>query len=149
MAGTTVDIGTGTTVAFGTTAFVAEYLNIDWGGIERPAIDTSHMGTAAAGAGKFANRTKIPGDLSDPGNITLEAHFNPEVAITVNFAALIDTGAETLTITWPKAAGDSTAAKWAASAFCVSVSISDPLEDKMIATIEMAITGNVTQTAAV
>lgn len=144
MAGTPVDVGTGSIIAFGTSAFTSELLNVDWGTIERPAIETTHMGTAAPGAGKIGNATFIPGDITNPGEIVVEVHFDPDKTPPINPSDV----AEVITITWPKVPADASAAKWEGQGFVKSFDISDPLEDKMTATITIQMTGNVTLTAA-
>ena len=142
MAGTTVDNGTGTLITFGTSAFTSELLGVEGSGISRPSIDTSHMGTAAPGNNVIANRTSIPGDLTDPGSINIELHFDPDQEPP------IDQVSETITITFPLAAGDSTAAKWAATGYMTDFSFGAQMEDKMTATATIKWSGNITLTAA-
>jgi len=142
MPGTPVDIGTGTTLVLATSAYTAELLSVDWSGIERPSIPTSHMATAPAGAGDMANATFIPGDITDPGELSIEVHFNPENEPP------IDGPAEVATVTWPLFSGDTVAAKWACSAFVTSLSIADPLEDKMVLSMVLKCSGNITLTGA-
>lgn len=142
MAGATVDNAMGITAVFGTSSFTSEVTDIDWGGITRNPIDTSHQGIAAAGAGKFGNKTFIPADLSDPGELTLTLHFDPDQEPP------IDQPAETLTLTWPLASGDATAATWAGSVFITSYEVGAPLDDKMTATMTVKVSGEVTMVAA-
>ena len=139
--GTNVDIGTGTIITFATSAFTADLLSVDLSGITRESIETSHMGTAAPGAGEIANKTFIPGDLTDPGEISIEIHFNPETTPP------IDAAAEVITITWPLAAGQAVAGTWASSGFMTDFTITDPLEDKMTATATIKLSGPITLTA--
>ena len=134
MADPAVDIGTGTTITFGTSGFTSELLSISWSGIARESVHTSHMGTAAPGADKFGNRTFLPGDLADPGEITAEFHFDPSQDPIINEAA------ETITITFPSGS------TWAASGFVTSFEFDDPMEDKMTATVVVKLSGNVTMT---
>lgn len=143
MAGSTVDVGTGTTIVFATSSFTAELLNISHSGINREALATSHMGTAAPGAGTFGNMTFIPGQLSDPGEITAEFHFDPDQIPP------IDAVSEVITITFPLVAGDTTPAKWASTGFITGWEYTDDLETIMVATGTIKLTGNVTRTAAV
>jgi len=138
--GVNVDIGTGTTIVFATSAFTADLLSVDWSGITRESVETSHMGTAAAASGKMANKTFIPGDLTDPGEISIEIHFNPEDEPP------IDAAAEIITITWPLTSLQATAATWAATGFMTDFVITDPLEDKMTATATIKLSGEVTLT---
>ena len=147
MAGSPVDLATGLTVVFGTSAFIMELSSIDWSGVERESIETTHLGTAAPGASKFGNRTFIPDDLSDPGELVLEGHFDTLQTDTVK-APPIDQAAETVTITWPKFAGDTTAAKWAASGFVTSYGVSGGLDEKLTQRVTVKLTGEVTVTVA-
>lgn len=121
------DIGTGSTLTFAD--FTQELLSLSWSGLERPAIDTSHMGTTGG-------RTSIPGDLYDPGEITAEVHLNSSEPPPITAAAT------TLTITFPMTdtnPGDT----WTASAFMTGFEFTDPLEDKMTATATFKATGSI------
>ena len=142
MAGATVDVGTGTTITFGTSGFTANLMSVRWSGISRAAIDTSHMGTTAAGANQFGSRTFIPGDLVDPGELALEVQFNPQTNPPIGAAA------ETITVTFPLVAGDATPASWACSGFVTAFEITDPLDDKMMATMTVKLSGKVSMTDA-
>jgi hypothetical protein len=137
MPGATVDIGTGTTITFGTSGFTASIMSVRWSGISRPSVPTSHMGTAAAGANKFGNATFLPGEIIDPGEMTLELQFNPQTNIPI--AAV----PETITVTWPLVTGDSTPANWSGSGFVTVFEITDPLDEKMTATMTIKMSGNV------
>lgn len=143
MPGTTVDVSTGITIVFGTSGFTAEITDVSWGGISRESVATSHMGTAAPGVGNFGNMTFIPGDLSDPGEITFEIHFNPEDEPP------IDQPEETITITWPLAAGDATPADWEGTGFNTGFDIGAPLDDKMTGSLTVKMSGEQAITGAV
>jgi hypothetical protein len=120
------------------TGFFAQITNIEWDGIERESVPTSHMGTAAAGANKFGNMTFIPSDLVDPGTLTVDFNFNPDTLPPIASAAA------TCTV----AIGDSaTQATWAASGFMTSIKFTGPLGDKMTAQAKVKLSGNVTRTA--
>lgn len=56
-------IGTGTTLTYLSASH--EILTLDVGGMANVAINTSHMGTTSA-------HTFIPGNLYDPGEVTIE-----------------------------------------------------------------------------
>lgn len=116
MAGT-VDVGTSTTLTFGTSSYACEVLDIS-GEVSRGVVDTTHMGTTNA-------RTKRVVDLYDPGSITVNAHFDPEEEAPYSGAE------ETVTITFPLKAGDSTGPTVAGTAAVTNFSYSVPLEDKM------------------
>lgn len=142
MPGTTVDVTTGSTIVFGTSGFTSEIMSFTWSGIAREPIDTSHLGTAAASSNEFGNRTFIPGRLIDPGEATLERHFDPDQDIPIGAVA------ETITITFPLVTGDTTAANWAGSGFATAFDVTGPLDEKMTATMTVKFSGNITMTDA-
>lgn len=124
-----MDIGTGTTVTFGTTVFAPQVTNVSWDGISREAIDNSHMGTTGA-------RTSIPGDLYDPGELTLEIWF-----VTSELAGATEMWtkpAETITVLFPDTG------TFVASGFCTGFTLNDPLEDGITATITFEIADDIT-----
>ena len=137
-----VDIGTGIAIVFGTSGFTAQVLDVGGPGFSREAIDTSHMGTAAPGVNVLGNRTKMPVDLVDVGPLTLEVHFNPSSKPPLHAVA------ETITITFPVPAGLTNPATWVFSGFVTKYDPKMPLENKMTATLEVAVNGGVTVTAA-
>ena len=142
MPGLAVDSGVGTTVTFGTSGFTANVESIRWNGIARNAIPTFHLGTAAPGANKFGNKTFIPSRLSDPGELQMSVHFNPQTNPP------IDGLAETVTITFPKAPADSTPAIWSATGFVTAYDLTDEMEAAMMANMTVKISGNVTMVDA-
>jgi len=135
MAGGRSDIGTGTTVLFGTSGFTGHLLDVSWDGIERPSIDTSHLATVGF-------MTFIPGDLVDPGEISLELAFDPDDTPPIQASA------ETVTVTFPLFAL-TTPANWAASGFMRTFSFSSPLEEKMTATTAVKASAAITFTPEV
>lgn len=129
------DIGTGTTITFGTSGFAARLMDVDWGGIKRAAVQTTHMGTTS-------NHSFMPGDLVDRGEIGLTFHFDP--SLTPPIASAI----ETVTITWPVPAGLTNGATWAASCFMTDYKPGAKIETLMEATATLKVTGAITITAA-
>ena len=115
------DVGTGATVVFGTTGFSANVTGINHSGLSRAAIDTSYLGTTGG-------RTFIPGDLYDPGQLTLEIDFDPASVIADE---IYSTAAETVTVTFPDASTLS------GSAFCTNLSFGVPLEDKQTGSVTL------------
>lgn len=130
------DLGTGTSIAFGTTGFSAEVTAIDISGITRVSVDTTHLGTSN-------DMTFIAGDLVDNGEIGLELHFDP------NSDVPIDQPVEVVTITFPLQGAQVTAANWAMSAFATANDVAVPLEDKMTQTVTLKVTGGINKTDAV
>src|SRR5262245_8898689 len=141
MPGAPVSAGSGTEVTFETSGFSARITNVRWSGIMRNAIDTSYMQFGTIGANQFGNREYIPSGLIDPGEIVLDIHFNPEDHVPMNEPEMI-------TVTWPKAAADATAATWACTGFVRQMEINDPMDEKMTATLTIKLTGSCTMTDA-
>jgi len=129
------DIGTGVTIVFGTSAFLAHLESVDGPHMQRESVKTSHMGTTT-------NHTFMPGDLVDNGEIQMTIHFDPSQ--TPPIAAV----AETVTITWPLPAGKTTPATWAASCFATAFNPGARLEELMTATLTLKVSGAVTIVAA-
>jgi len=136
------DIGTGTTITFGTSGFSAQITNVSHDDISRESVDTTHLGTQPAGSGKLASRTSIAGDLADPGTITIEGHHDADLVPPVEGAP------ETVTVTFPLGTGESTPSSWAATGQMLSYSYVAPLEDKCTFTATIKLSGNITVTAA-
>jgi len=128
------DIGTGTTVAFGTSgtsmAYRIESVNLD--GITREAIRTSHMGTTTA-------HTFMPGDLADFGELKLSVHYDSALGLPP-----INSAAETITITLP--AGGTSTHTIVGSGFLTGLAINDPLEGLIMADMTIKYTGALTVT---
>lgn len=122
------DVGTGTTVAFGTSSFTAEVLSVNGNDISREDIETTHMGTTNY-------RTFMPSDLVDGGSVDMEIAFDPDSQPPFTAAA------ETITITFPLPAGQSTPADVEFSGYVSSWSWSDPLEERMTADITIKVDG--------
>ena len=142
MPGTAVNVGTATTITFGTSGYSANVETVDWSGMEREAFPTTHMGTTLPGANQIGGKTYIPSKFADPGEITLEVQYNPQTNPPLNGAA------ETITVTWPLVSGDSTPASWSASGFLRSFRITDPHDGKMMATAVVKLSGNISFTDA-
>lgn len=119
-------IGTGTTITFNTSA-IAEILDVTPPGMSRESIQSSHMGTTTA-------HTFLPSKLYDGGELQLDLAFDPKYAIPFNgvVAACV--------ITFP----DSSATKWTFDAFITGYEPTDPLEDRMTASLTLKVTGTVT-----
>ncbi len=129
------DIGTGATITFATSAFAANIMSINGGPVTRESIDTSHLGSTAA-------RSFIPGDLHDPGEIELEFQFDTEDPNTN--PPPYDQAAETVTIKFPLATGDSVPAQVSFTAFVTAFSFANPLEALVTGTMTLKISGALT-----
>lgn len=126
------DVGTGTTITLtGVDAtLLADITSIEWSGWSMESVETTNMGSTSA-------RSFISADLYDPGEITIEGHFDSTqdlpswgttAAIVITFAAV------------------GTANRWTVDGFLTEFSISDPLEDVMTFTATLKATGAVTKT---
>lgn len=123
------DVGTGTTIAFATSSFSAEILSVNGNDISREDIDTTHMGTTNY-------RTFMPSDLVDGGSIEMEINFDPDAQPPVTAVP------EQITITFPIPSGSSNGATLVFSGYVNNWSWSDPLEEKMTATMTIKVDGN-------
>lgn len=123
MATALVDVGTGTTFTLSTsTTFVPHLRGIKLSPETVAALDATYMGTTGY-------REMIQGDLKTPGQITLDADFNPSLA------SPLGTAAQTGTLTLPIPPGGSAGATIVGTGFFISVNDADiQLEDKMGAT---------------
>jgi len=79
------DIGTGASIAFGTSSWSANIISMTDLGVERPAVDTTHLGSSV--------RTYMPGRLLDGGTLNLEVNHDSAKSPPVSAAA------EAITIT--------------------------------------------------
>jgi hypothetical protein len=129
------DIGTGTSIVFVTSGFDAEFLSVDWSGIARGVVDSSHLLTVNW-------RTFIPTDLVDPGEIQVEMAFDPSDQPPLHELP------ERIIVTFPVPAGLVTPANWQGDGFMSGFEFNVPLEDKMTGTGTLKMTGEVFFTAA-
>ncbi len=132
-----IDVGTGTTISFGTSGFSAYILEVGGPGISREVVDTTHMGTTGG-------KTYRPGDLYDGGELSLSVAFDGSISPPM----LAGEQPETITVTWPIPAGLSTGAIWSFSGFMSNYTPTSPIEDKMTASVTVKVTGSITLTAA-
>lgn len=142
MAGVSVDVGTGSSIAFATSAYAANLLSLDYTGPSVETPDSSHMGTAdsSPAAGEFANRTKISGNLIEGGEFTAVFQFNPNDVIPVVGSS------EVVTVTFPLPAGDATPANWAFPGIVTAYPPTIPLDDIMTVAVVIMVAGAVTKT---
>jgi len=142
MPGTSIQDGRGTTIAFGTSSFTSEVVSIDWSGITRDPIDSTHLGSAAPTASEFGGMEFIPPDLADAGEISLELHTDPDKIPPLNLAT------EIITVTFPLVSGDTTPTKWVANGFTTGYSANATSGEKITTTMTVKITGVITPTVA-
>ena len=115
------DSGFGVTITF-ESGFFAEIRSVNWSGISRAPLDTTHSGTSSG------NMTFIPSDLKDPGTLEVELLFDPtdDVPMSGNAA--------TVTCAWP-------GGSWSCSGFLTEFSATAPHDDIMTATASIKFSG--------
>lgn len=105
------DTGNSATIAFGTSAFVANVYSIGGTSQSREALEDSHLGTTN-------QKTYIPTDLYEPGEFEIEFEWDQSFSVFPPIAA----APETITVTFPLKSGELTAATLAGSGFLTEVS---------------------------
>lgn len=120
--------GFGTTITFAS-GFCAEITGIDHDGFERAAIDTSHMLTTNGWM------TFTPGDLKNPGQLTVQMYFDEEEEPPLSDAA------ETVTVTYRDGSTE------VCEGFLQAMSKSIPHDEKMTAVAVIKFSGEPTFTA--
>lgn len=128
------DLGTGTTIVFGTSSFAAQLTNAQpvSGGVRAPH-QTSHMGTTVA-------HTFIASKLIDWGELAIDFWFDPD-----NEPPL-DAAAETITITCPIPSGQSNGATLVGTGFLIGYDNVIPLEELMTASAVIKWSGDLAWT---
>ena len=143
MAGTPVNLGTGTGITFATSGFDAQLLSVEWSGISREVVDTTFLTVTDPGAGKIGNRTYKTAIAVDPGTLECEFHFDPDNSPPIGG------NPETITITFPLVSGDASAANWSAQGVMTEYNVTGiSLDEKMVARATIKLTGAITITAA-
>jgi len=122
------DVGTATTIVFGTSAFTAEVKSLNGTDVTREDIDVTHMGSTTY-------MEFQPSDLADGGSIEMEIHFDPDAIPPISGAA------ETITITFPLPAGQTTPADLVFTGYVNSWSWEAPLEEVMTAEVTIKVDG--------
>lgn len=153
MAGARNYIGTGSTIAFGTSTgiggadfFTALITSIDWSGLERPALDSTDLAVdTTPGSTTFGNALHIPASLANAGELTVNGWFNPDMTPPMVPGTVANS--ETITLTFPTI-GAETAANWAFSGFCKGYDVDCPLDALMTFTMSIRAQGGVTKSAA-
>lgn len=118
------DNATGITMVFATSGFTCEIIDVTPPKFTRGKVDTTHQGTVTA-------RTSIPTDLIDWDDATITFAFDPGTDPPAN-------AGETITITWP--AADT----WQFTGYFTEYGGEAPLDDKMVGTAVLGISGDVT-----
>lgn len=135
MATAVVDVGTGTTLAAGTTtSFVPKIESLRLNGETIPIIDTTHMGTTGT-------RTAMTGDLKSRASLDVTCQYNPSLTYPTGVT-------ETWTLTMPIPSGGTNGATLYGSGTMSEHSADIPLEEKMMSDFKIEYLGAVTRTVA-
>lgn len=122
------DLGTGTILAFATSAFSANLIDIGGPSQERASIETTHMATATA-------HSFIPGDLVDGGEVDITFEYNGDDTPP------IDQAIEVVTINWGGVGAGFTSSF---NAFMTNFTPGAAIEERMTATATLKVDGAVT-----
>lgn len=142
MASNAVDLSTGLTVVFGTSALAGQITAIKPPGATRGWEDTTHMATTVA-------RTCIPHDLMEWGELEMMMHLNPDTDPGTTFAGAAGVLTEVITITY-FGPDDAAGATWVFTGFITEY---DPQETEvegvMKVRVKVKVAGDVAVTADV
>lgn len=107
--------------------------------LSRESLDTTHLGTAAAGTPSYVYGTAVPGDVVRGGEIAIEGFFQSELG-----PPPIGGASETWTITYANAE----ASTWAFPGFLVGVEVEPATTDQLMKfTATLKIAGAITWAA--
>ena len=134
------DIGTGATLTFASGLF-ANIMSMNWNGVARPAVKTSHLLTTSAD-------TFIPGDRYDPGGLALELQFQPDALGPTALISQLNQGTTGITVTFPIPAGRSAGATMVGTGFLQDIDVTVPDEALMTMSATLKYTGTVTMTTS-
>lgn len=124
-----------TTIAFGTSAFVAKIKSINGRPLTRADVDVTNLNSVGTTDTANVYREFQPGSI-DPGTCTLEIGFDPDASPPINAAK------ETITITWPNGA------TWACSGYINNYDPQGELDGHLVASITIKFSGEPTFTAS-
>ena len=132
----TVKVGTGATVTFNGNLIVLGILSINFGGMSRPFIDTTVMGTTNERAG-------MAGNLIDPGELVLEVILDAEIGTTGTQPEFLSVASGPVIVTMGGGGNDTITA----SGVMTNLTMAIPLEDRMVATMTIKLHGATAFTA--
>ena len=122
----TAEIGTGITVAFGTTTtFTARILGVIFSGISRPVIPDHDMSST--------HMDKVPGKVEDWGSVDVEFEMNQQ-EIEGASGPPIEADPELITFKWPLLDTHSTQAELAGQGFVNNFTFGAPFEERQVGT---------------
>ena len=135
MATAVVDVGTGSSLTFGTsTTYVPKWESLKFTGEDMKVIPTSHLGTTGS-------ETAMLGDLKGLCKIEGQCQYNPSLTIPTGVV-------ETVTWTGPIPSGGTNGATIAGSASVVGHGFDSSLEAKMMCDVSIQFLGAVSRVVA-
>lgn len=127
--------GTGATIAFGSSSYVADLISLTMPEEAVEDLDTTHLGTTVA-------KTSKPGALLDPGEVSLVYDHNPALASPLRTV-------QTFTVSYPLQTGETTPAKRTFSGYVKSIGGEEFTVDNLIRTnVTIKVSGPITRVAA-
>lgn len=127
----------GGTLAFSTSSFTVDILEISRSGVSVADIETSHASTSGG------YKTYMPADLIEGGTYEVTIAHDPDDDVEGQIKVV-----QTITHTYPLPSGQSTAADKEFSGYINSYDEALPVDDQMTATITIKVAGAVTTTAS-
>lgn len=137
--------GTRTTLSLSISTFLTDdtdiqVTNIEWDGLERAVIETTHLLSTRPDHTNVGGRTYMMGDLDNPGDITIEISFDANKIPP--FRPSATTEQEVLTLTF--LSGSSTSATWVVTGGLKSFRLTNPLEERCTAVLVWKCSGLLT-----
>ena len=120
-------------------SLLAEIVSVDWTGMARTPVDTTHSGTSTW-------MTSRPSDLVKAGVIGVTGYLDHDK----DYKTAITAAAETITVTFPLDTSETSAATWACSGYMTEFSFTGGTRDDGAAefTCALELSGEPTFTAA-
>ena len=123
-------IGTGTTLAFATSLFTCDILDISGPDSSRETIDTTHM--LSVDYKEF-----MVSDLIDSGELKVDVSYDPTLTPFFIAGGGARVGTEVCTLTF------SEGTVWTFNVVCTGFDVKIPLEDKMTASATWKVSGEI------
>ena len=129
-------VSTGTTIGFGTSSLTFEWIDVPPNTATRESVDITHQGSTDWF--QYA-----PVGLADLGTFNCTVHYDADDDLAAIFGGTgaMATASETITITWPLAAGQSTAATLAFTGYIEGFEGAGSFRDKLIANLTIRADG--------
>jgi hypothetical protein len=128
--------GTGASIAFALSSFTSDLITLTLPERQREVVETTHLGT-------IGGKTFKPAKLVNNGTISCEFDHNPAAQ------KLVKNPMETITITYPKDTGQTTAAAVVFQGFVTGEGGEElKVDSRMTTKVTIQISGDITEVAA-